>query len=171
MPPLAALALILAAFAVPPANRAAKTPAPAPRPADVEAVLADVRAPGASAVLLNVWATWCSPCRAEFPDLLRVSRELESRGLRLILVSADFSDATSEVTQFLTEQGVDFPTLIKAGKDDAFVNGLDRRWTGALPATFIYNGRGKLVRYWEGKANYNTLKKRVLEALDKKETP
>ena len=122
-------------------------------------------------MLVNVWATWCLPCREEFPDLLRVAKEFEGRGLRLVLVSADFSDATSDVTKFLTEQGVDFPTLLKAGKDEAFVDGLDRRWTGAIPATFVYDERGKLVRYWEGKADYKSLKKRVLEALDTKETP
>jgi thiol-disulfide isomerase/thioredoxin len=145
--------------------------APAPRPADARAVLAEVRKPGAAAVLVNVWATWCVPCREEFPDVLRVAREFQGRGLRLVLVSADFSDATSDVAEFLAERGVDFPTFIKAGKDDDFVDGLDRRWTGAIPATFVYDGRGKLVRYWEGKADYKSIRKRVLEALDTKESP
>jgi thiol-disulfide isomerase/thioredoxin len=150
---------------------AAIAAAPAPRPADAAGVLAEVRKPGAAAVLVNVWATWCLPCREEFPDLLRVAREFEGRGVRLVLVSADFSDATSDVMEFLTAQGVGFPTLIKAGKDDDFVDGLDRRWTGAIPATFVYDERGQLVRYWEGKASYKLIKKRVLEALDTKETP
>jgi peroxiredoxin len=75
------------------------------------------------------------------------------------------------VAEFLAERGVDFPTFIKAGKDDDFVDGLDRRWTGAIPATFVYDGRGKLVRYWEGKADYKSIRKRVLEALDTKESP
>jgi thiol-disulfide isomerase/thioredoxin len=150
---------------------AAVAAAPAPRPADADAVLAEVRKPGAAAVLVNVWATWCLPCREEFPDLMRVSRELSARGLRLVLVSADLPDAGAEVVQFLTEQGVDFPTLIKAGKDDPFVNALGREWTGAIPATFVYDAHGKLVRFWEGKADYETIKKRALKALEIKETP
>lgn len=160
MPALAAIALVLAAV-----------PAPPPTPADAPAVLEEVRKPGASAVLVNVWATWCVPCREEFPDILRVAREYRERGLRLVLVSADFSDATADVTEFLTAQGVDFPTLLKAGKDEAFVDGLDRRWTGSIPASFLYDGRGKLVRYWEGKADYKTLEKRVRDALRAKEAP
>jgi len=145
--------------------------APAPRPADADGVLAEVRKPGAAAVLVNVWATWCMPCREEFPDLMRVSKEFSGRGLRLVLVSADLPDADADVMRFLTEQGVDFPTLIKAGKDDPFVNGLGREWTGALPATFVYDAHGKLVRFWEGKASYKVIRKRVLQALDTKETP
>jgi thiol-disulfide isomerase/thioredoxin len=160
MPPLIPLVLLAALAA-----------APAPRPADADAVLAEVRKPGASAVLVNVWATWCLPCREEFPDLMRVAKELSERGVRLVLVSADLPDAEADAVQFLTEQGVDFPTLIKSGKDDPFVNGLGREWTGALPASFVYDARGKLVRFWEGKADYKTIKKRVLAALDTKETP
>jgi thiol-disulfide isomerase/thioredoxin len=150
---------------------AAAAVAPSPRPADSAAVLAEVHRPGASAVLVNVWATWCLPCRQEFPDLLRVARELSPQGLRLVLVSADASDAASDVTTFLSEQGVDFPTFIQAEKDEAFIDGLDRRWTGSIPASFVYDARGKLVRYWEGKADYDVIKKRALQALASKEAP
>jgi thiol-disulfide isomerase/thioredoxin len=138
---------------------AAAAVAPSPRPADSAAVLADV------------WATWCLPCRQEFPDLLRVARELSPQGLRLVLVSADASDAASDVTTCLSEQGVDFPTFIQAEKDEAFIDGLDRRWTGSIPASFVYDARGKLVRYWEGKADYDVIKKRALQALASKEAP
>jgi len=165
------LAIMVASSVLLLALATAKAPAPAPRPAEAAAVLAEVGKPGASAVLLNVWATWCMPCREEFPDLMKVARELAPRGLRLVLVSADFPDAEAEVTAFLTEHGVDFPTWIKTGKDEAFVDGLDKRWTGALPVTFLYDGHGKVVRYWEGKSTYDMLKKRALEALESKETP
>ena len=159
-------ALVLAASAVLPQKSA-----PAPAPAGAEAILAEVRKPGAGAVLLNVWATWCSPCREEFPDLLHVARELAPKGLRLVLVSVDFPGAEAETTSFLTSQGVDFPTFLRTGKDEAFVDGLERQWSGAIPATFLYDANGKLVRFWEGKASYPVIKKRALEALAVKETP
>jgi thiol-disulfide isomerase/thioredoxin len=159
-------ALVLAAAAVVPAN-----PAPVPSPAGADTILAEVRRPGAGAVLVNVWATWCSPCREEFPDLLHVARELEPKGLRLVLVSVDFAGAEEATTTFLTSQGVDFPTFVRTGKDETFVNGLEPQWSGAIPATFLYDADGKLVRFWEGKASYPAIKKRALKALETKEAP
>ena len=148
-----------------------QVPAPTPLPAGAEQIVAEIRKPGASAVLVNVWATWCAPCREEFPDLLHVARDLAPKGLRLVLVSVDFPGAEAEATSFLTSEGVDFPTFIRTGRDEAFVDGLDPRWSGAIPATFLYDANGKLVRFWEGKASYPVMKKRALKALEAKETP
>ena len=159
-------ALVLAASAVIP-----QTPAPAPSPAAAGAILAEVKRPGAAAVLVNVWATWCSPCRDEFPDLLHVARDLAPKGLRLVLVSVDFPGNEAETRSFLTSQGVDFPTFVRTGKDETFVDQLESKWSGAIPATFVYDGGGKLVRFWEGRASYPVIKKRALEALDIKEKP
>lgn len=145
-------------------------PAPEPTPVVAAAVLAEVKKPGAGAVLVNVWATWCMPCREEFPDLLHVARELQPKGLRLVLVSVDFPGDEAETVKFLTSQGVDFPTYFRTGKDESFVDGLERQWSGAIPATFLYDAEGKLVRFWEGKASYPVIKKRALAALDLKET-
>ena len=63
------------------------------------------------------------------------------------------------------------PTFHRIGKDEDFVSGLESQWSGAIPATFLYDGKGKLVRFWEGKASYPVIKKRVLEALETKEKP
>ncbi len=159
-------AIVLAASAAVPAPLA-----PAPSPAEAGAILAEVKKTGAAAVLVNVWATWCLPCREEFPDLLHVARELVPKGLRVILVSVDFPEAEPEARKFLTSQGVDFPTFIRAGKDEAFIDDLETGWSGAIPATFVYDANGELVRFWEGKASYPVIKKRVKEALDTKEKP
>jgi thiol-disulfide isomerase/thioredoxin len=158
-------ALVLAATAALPAKTA-----PLPSPATADAILTEVRKPGAGAVLVNVWATWCTPCQEEFPDLLHVARELAPKGLRLVLVSVDFPGDEQAATKFLTSQGVDFPTFVRTGKDEAFVDGLEPQWSGAIPATFLYDAKGTLVRFWEGKASYPVIKKRAQKALDAKET-
>jgi len=159
-------ALVLAAVASVPGKSA-----PPPSPAAAETILAEVRKPGAGAVLVNVWATWCAPCREEFPDVLHVARDLGPKGFRLVLVSVDFPGDEEAATKFLSGEGVDFPTYVRTGKDEAFVDGLEPQWSGAIPATFLYDSKGKLVRFWEGKASYPVIKRRAQAALDTKETP
>jgi hypothetical protein len=60
---------------------------------------------------------------------------------------------------------------MRTGKDEAFVDGLESQWSGAIPATFVYDSSGKLVRFWEGRLSYPVIKKRALEALAIKEKP
>lgn len=132
--------------------------APVPRPGDAAAILQEVRSSDSEAILVNVWATWCIPCREEFPDLMRLHRELSDDGFELVLVSADFDVENEELVAFLTEQGVDFPTWIKTGDDMTFIDALDPDWQGSLPASFLYDEDGRLVRFWEGKATYQDLK-------------
>ncbi len=139
--------------------------APAPVPADSARVLEEVRRPGASAVLVNVWATWCAPCREEMPDLVRIAKDWKARGLRLILVSADFPEDAAEAARFLGAQGVDFPSFLKEEPDMAFIEALDPRWDGALPATFLYDGAGNLEAFWEGKAEVADLESKIARVV------
>jgi len=140
-------------------------------PPDLRAVSASelreaIVAPGAGAVLVNVWATWCLPCRKEFPDLLRAAGELRAHGLRLVLVSADFEDNAEAAREFLARQGVDFPSYLKTGSDMEFIDALSPRWSGALPATFLFDGGGTLRDSWEGEASYETFAARARAVLD-----
>jgi thiol-disulfide isomerase/thioredoxin len=149
-----ALGLLLSASA------AGAGPAPF-EPADAAGVLREVRAPGAAVTLVSVWATWCLPCREEFPDLLRLQRTYADAGLRLVLVNADFGDARDEARAFLRQQGVSFPSFYKAGDDGAFIDALGGGWSGALPATFLYDGTGALREAWESKSTYQALERKI----------
>jgi thiol-disulfide isomerase/thioredoxin len=138
------------------------------RPVGGPELRALIRQSGAPVVLVNVWATWCIPCRKEFPDLMRVHRDYRARGLDLVLVSADFDDQLPEVRQFLDSQGVDFPTFIKTGGDMEFIEALSPRWTGAIPATFVYDGGGTLRHFHEGQASYQEFERQIVDVLDSK---
>jgi thiol-disulfide isomerase/thioredoxin len=124
--------------------------------ASLPAVRAAIQAPGARAVLVNVWATWCDSCRDELPAILRFYRENRARGLRLVMVSADDVDQRAEVgrvlDQALAAATLAGPTgvvsLVKQEDDTVFVNGIDRRWSGALPATFLFDGQGERKKSW-----------------------
>jgi thiol-disulfide isomerase/thioredoxin len=135
--------------------------------ADLPAIMAAVKAPGASAVLVNVWATWCEPCREEMPDLIRFYRDHRAQGLRLVLISADDDDQRAEVARLLGALGFDGPAFIKQGNDMTFIDALDPRWKGALPATFLFDGRGARSRSWLGSVTYDDLRARVSGLLRK----
>jgi thiol-disulfide isomerase/thioredoxin len=130
-----------------------------------------VRDPGSRAVLVNMWASWCGPCREEFPGLVRVAHKYQGQGLKVILVSADDDKDMAAVKKFLAEEGVEFPAYIKAEKDQPFIDGLDKRWTGALPATFIYDSSGKLHDFWEGGVTFSVFEQKVVEVLGQQAKP
>ncbi len=136
----------------------------------VRATAADVleaaRAPGAKAALINVWATWCQPCVEEFPDLVKLRTAYAGRGLRLVLVSADFDDQQERVLAFLRRQGAHFPSFLKAQKDEEFIDGLDPRWSGALPVSFVVDGAGRIVDFWEGRKDYAALEAKIAPHLE-----
>ena len=121
--------------------------------------------PGANATVLNVWATWCVPCREEFPTLLNVARERQRDGVRLVLVSSDFDDQGPAITKFLKQHGVTDTTYWKTGDDMTFINGLSPKWTGALPATFVYDRDGQLTGFWEGRADSMQFEGAISQAL------
>jgi thiol-disulfide isomerase/thioredoxin len=124
-----------------------------------------VREPGARATLVNVWATWCAPCREEFPDLVKLADAHREDGLRVLFVSADFDDQEAAVRRFLAKHRAPEPWLFKTGKDMEFIDGLDPRWSGALPVTIVYDGNGNPVEFWEGRADYARLESAVAPLL------
>jgi len=139
--------------------------APTPQPATPEEILQAVRDAKAKVVVVNVWATWCIPCREEFPDLLALRRAYADRGVRVLFVSGDFAADAAAAAEFLGEQGVDFPTYRKTGDDMRFIAALDPNWSGALPATFIYDGQGRRRHALLGKATYAQVEAKVLDVL------
>ncbi|MGH7740403.1 MAG: TlpA family protein disulfide reductase [Candidatus Eiseniibacteriota bacterium] len=122
-------------------------------PVTAAGVCALVRKPGVHVTLLNVWATWCEPCRAEFPALLRTVAARQIRGVRLVLISADFPDQLPAVREFLRAHGVRDTTYIEFGEQMAFIDSLEPKWSGALPATLVYDAHGSKVAFWEGAAD------------------
>src|SRR5436309_2328275 len=84
---------------------AAAAKAPVPRKVGVPEIKAMTKDPSAKLILVNVWATWCAPCREELPSLVKLQHEMGSKGLKVVLVSADTNVPSDKLTDFLTAQG------------------------------------------------------------------
>jgi thiol-disulfide isomerase/thioredoxin len=131
------------------AAKGAQAKAPEVREIDAEGLkkLLARDAVGARPLLVNFWATWCEPCRAEFPDLVKIDTEFRSRGLDFIAVSIDDpAEIKTTVPRFLAEMRAQMPAyLLNTPEPDDAINYIDPQWGGSLPATFLYNAQGKVV--------------------------
>ena len=135
-------------------------------PTTAREIIDTIREGRAPVTVVNVWATYCAPCREEFPDLVRLHEAYKVRGLRLVLVSADFEDQLPNARAFLAENGVDFPSYLKREPDSEFIEAMDSGWSGALPATWIYDAKGVRRHFREGMASYEVFERDVLDVLN-----
>jgi peroxiredoxin len=97
-------------------------------------------------VMLNIWATWCAPCREEMPQLQALHEQLGPRGLRILGVSIDSRGSEPTIRRFVEEGGYTFTIL----HDPADAVSREFRTIG-VPETFLIDGDGRLVRRWIGK--------------------
>ncbi len=112
-------------------------------------------------VVVNFWATWCLPCRIEFPELVRFGKNFEDQGVDIMFVSIDFESDLPVVVDFLKEHDVPWQSYITTEIDFEFVEAFHKQWTGAIPATFVYDRDGNLRAFWEGITSYDELEKIV----------
>jgi peroxiredoxin len=99
-----------------------------------------------SPVMLNIWATWCPPCREEMPGLQALHERYGPRGLRILAVSIDQRGAEAAIDAFLQEHGLTFTILHDVNED------VSRQFrTAGVPETYLIDADGIIVRRWIGK--------------------
>lgn len=130
---------------------------------DILSIVGDYE--GEKPVLVNFWATWCAPCIEEFPYIMKLHKKYENN-FKLIFVSGDFEEAREDALIFLKQQGVDFETYFKQGKDHEFITEISDKWTGALPFTIVYNKQGEVSASWEGKAEFEKFESELLMVIN-----
>ena len=109
-------------------------------------------------VVLNFWATWCPPCRAEMPDLDRVAREYREQGVTVLAI--DQMESPERVTSFLEEIGLrENPAFDSLLDTDGSVGQLYR--VNALPSTFIVDDQGKIRDVHLGPISESTLRAKL----------
>lgn len=114
-------------------------------------------------LFLNIWATWCVPCVEEFPDLVKLHHAFEGRPVEIVGISADFDDEIeSKIVPFLTRQNVPFRVYVASFKrQEDFINGVNRSWSGALPASLIIDAKGERKFFLLGKGTFEQFKREI----------
>ena len=115
-----------------------------------ELLLAQIRASKAKATIVNAWASWCGPCREELPMLDALSKNLRRQGVDIWLVSVDEPEDHGKAEAFLRSYEIRLPAFIATRPLGPFKEGLNPRWPGMLPATFLFDSTGKLRYFWGG---------------------
>jgi thiol-disulfide isomerase/thioredoxin len=104
------------------------------------------------ALMVTFWATWCEPCRDEYPMIAELAKKYAPQGLVVVGVSLDESSDLGLVRQFLAQAHAGFPNYReKPGIDvDAFYQGVNPDWRGTMPQTVFYGRDGHIARYLIG---------------------
>jgi thiol-disulfide isomerase/thioredoxin len=122
--------------------------------------------PNGRPLLINFWATWCAPCREEFPDLVEIGTDYKGK-IDLITVSLDeLSEIDGEVPKFLAQMKSEFPAyLLKTPDEEAAIGLVSKDWQGALPFTILFNAQGETVYSKQGKFKSDILTAEIEKTL------
>ena len=118
-------------------------------------------------VMLNIWATWCAPCRLEMPSMQRVYEQLREQGLEVVAVAVDKDPGLRQpdgairglVSDFVEQLGLTFPVVVDPTGGTERLYGVD-----ALPTTFLIDRRGRIRvrelggRYWDRSPHLEMIK-------------
>lgn len=171
-----------------PANRPSNTAAPnAPSPPAIVSLPTELRdaslktLDGTSlklsdyadkVVVLNLWATWCGPCRMEMPELVKLSKEYKERGLVVLGVATTYNehDDQAHVKEFIKAQNVPYQIIWDDGTlAMPMVQAVQGR--SVIPQSFVISRDGRIVKHFQGFNQYSTpqlMRQAIEEALDDK---
>jgi len=123
--------------------------------------------PDGKPLLINFWATWCPPCREEFPDLVKIDKEYRGK-IDLITITLDEPDAINTlVPEFLASMNAEMPAyLLHTADEDAAMKLVTREYAGNLPLTILYTSTGSTAYLRKGKFRYETVTAEINKLFD-----
>jgi thiol-disulfide isomerase/thioredoxin len=135
-------------------------------PVDESGYPAIIKASAGNVLLVDFWATWCAPCRKEMPVVAKLDSRLRAKRFRLVTISADEPEQEQAAVQFLAKSGVSGTAYLRRAKDDdKFIAAIDPKWSGELPAMFLYDRKGKLVKSFTGETEMAVIEAAIQKLL------
>jgi thiol-disulfide isomerase/thioredoxin len=116
-------------------------------------------------IVVNFWATWCTPCREEIPEFIEAQKRFGDQGLVFVGIAIDQAD---KVKMFSEEFGINYPILVGSFNTWSLLEAAGNRQS-ALPYTVVINRSGEIVETYLGRVNLKKLEKLVVPLL--KEQP
>ena len=118
-------------------------------------------------LVVNIWATWCVPCVEEMPDLIKLTDQYKDKNVKLISISIDYpEEIDSKILPFIKSHKLNFPVYVNNFRnDESFINFLNKDWSGAIPATFVYDKKGNQTAFLLGKHSFDDFKKSIENLL------
>jgi peroxiredoxin len=110
-------------------------------------------------VMINNWATWCPPCRAEMPTLAKYYKAHSDQGF--VLIGIEAGDPKKDVASFVGEYGITFPILI-----DPNTQSLTAFHNDSLPSSYVIDHDGNVILAWTGPISRDMLEKYVTPLLE-----
>lgn len=116
-------------------------------------------------IVVNFWATWCTPCREEIPEFIEAQKKFGDQGLVFVGIAIDQAD---KVKMFSEEFGINYPVLVGSFNTWSLLEAAGNRQS-ALPYTVVINRSGEIIETFLGRVNLKKLEKVVVPLL--KEQP
>ena len=163
----------LAAQDIPPSRNDARADPPAAASSIPKITRIDIKGlkpllkPDGRPLLINFWATWCPPCREEFPDLVKLDKEFGGKIDVITITLDDPEDISTLVPQFLVKMNAQMPTyLLHTPDEEAAMKLVTTEYSGNLPLTILYDSTGKTAYLRKGKIRYDTVAAEINKLFD-----
>jgi thiol-disulfide isomerase/thioredoxin len=118
--------------------------------------------------VVNFWATWCVPCVKELPHFEKLNQQYKGKKVKVLLVSLDMAKMVeSKLLPFIKKKNLRSDVVLLRDPDsNNWIPKIDKSWSGAIPATLIYNKKKR--KFYEKSFEYNELEKAVNEVRNAK---